>query len=48
MLRFVLCNVKELVLFFVHVGIPPHVDTHSAFEGEIVSLSVGSHVCVLC
>jgi alkylated DNA repair protein alkB family protein 8 len=24
-------------------GIPPHVDTHSAFEGEIISLSLGSH-----
>ncbi|XP_006822083.1 tRNA (carboxymethyluridine(34)-5-O)-methyltransferase alkbh8-like [Saccoglossus kowalevskii] len=25
-------------------GIPPHIDTHSAFEGEIISLSLGSNV----
>ena len=27
-----------------HAGIPPHVDTHSVFMDEIVSLSLGSQV----
>lgn len=27
-------------------GIPPHVDTHSPFEDGIVSLSLGSQVCI--
>jgi len=30
--------------FFFAEGIPPHVDTHSAFEDGIVSLSLGSQV----
>lgn len=25
-------------------GIPPHVDTHSAFEEDLISLSLGSQV----
>ncbi|KAM4702091.1 tRNA (carboxymethyluridine(34)-5-O)-methyltransferase ALKBH8 [Discoglossus pictus] len=25
-------------------GIPPHIDTHSAFEGEIISLSLGAEI----
>lgn len=29
---------------FSFVGIPPHVDTHSAFKDEIISLSLGSDV----
>ena len=40
--------------FFVFscAGIPPHIDTHSAFEDEIISLSLGAEVklmfvCVL-
>ena len=28
-----------------HLGIPPHIDTHSAFTDGIVSLSLGSQVC---
>ena len=28
-------------------GIPPHVDTHSAFMEEIISLSLGAQVCPL-
>lgn len=28
-------------------GIPPHVDTHSAFEDGIVSLSLGSQVFII-
>lgn len=27
------------------LGIPPHIDTHSAFEDEIIVLSLGSQVC---
>ena len=27
-------------------GIPPHIDTHSAFEDGIVSVSLGSQVFV--
>ena len=27
-------------------GIPPHTDTHSAFEDGIISLSLGSQVCL--
>ena len=32
------------VYFFHFTGIPPHVDTHSAFEDNIVSVTLGSHV----
>jgi len=27
-----------------YAGIPPHIDTHSAFEDEIISLSLGAEV----
>lgn len=30
--------------FALFQGIPPHVDTHSAFEDEIASVSLGSQV----
>lgn len=30
--------------FFSYAGIPPHIDTHSAFEDEIISLSLGAEV----
>lgn len=30
--------------FVFCTGIPPHVDTHSAFEDEIISLSLGAEV----
>lgn len=38
----------ETVVFslFCPEGIPPHVDTHSAFEDGIVSLSLGSQVFI--
>lgn len=29
---------------FIFSGIPPHVDTHSAFEDTILSLSLGAKV----
>ena len=32
------------VLKILSAGIPPHVDTHSAFVGGIISLSLGFHV----
>lgn len=35
------------MMFFVCAGIPPHVDTHSAFEDEIISLSLGSEVNIM-
>lgn len=31
-------------LFMIFPGIPPHVDTHSAFEDTILSLSLGAKV----
>lgn len=34
-----------LNVFPLLTGIPPHVDTPSAFEDGIVSLSLGSQVC---
>lgn len=34
-----------MILFSIP-GIPAHIDTHSAFEDEIVSLSLGSEVNV--
>ena len=40
--------VSVIVWFHVSVfpGIPPHVDTHSAFEDGIISIALGSHVCL--
>lgn len=35
---------KLLYLLFFSEGIPPHVDTHSAFEDGIASISLGSQV----
>ena len=35
-------DLKEDYLFYA--GIPPHIDTHSAFEDGIISLSLGSQV----
>lgn len=32
---------------FCYAGIPPHIDTHSAFEDEILSLSLGAEVNLL-
>lgn len=31
-------------MYFIFQGIPPHCDTHSCFEGPIVSLSLGSDI----
>lgn len=37
------CN---FIFIFYPEGIPPHVDTHSAFEDGIVSLGLGSQVSI--
>lgn len=37
----------SLILCFF-LGIPPHVDTHSAFEDTIMSLSLGAQVRSHC
>ena len=37
-------NVLTRNAFTLFKGIPPHVDTHSAFEDAIASISLGSQV----
>lgn len=37
-------NVLTRNAFTLFKGIPPHVDTHSAFEDGIASISLGSQV----
>ena len=37
------CFVHNVEYLF-YAGIPPHIDTHSAFEDGIISLSLGSQV----
>ena len=39
-------NVLTRNAFTLFKGIPPHVDTHSAFEDGIASISLGSQVIV--
>ena len=34
----------NFLVHFYNIGIPPHVDTHSAFEDAIISLSLGAEV----
>lgn len=36
-----------IIFTFFLTGIPPHTDTHSAFEDEIISLSLGAEVNLL-
>jgi hypothetical protein len=37
---------RKYLLIFHCEGMPPHIDTHSCFDDFILSLSLGSSVCM--